>query len=500
MATPNPDPAGAALLQTTGLWLTSRSAHERGTQDCPFKRWLEYHAGPYGYGFQRRALSLPLVTGTYVDKPISAICQWLIDYTDAHGTQPTAAPDEVIRWAAALAIQKYRATVEKRGLLALAADDAQGLANLHHIINEQCTLIEGLVWTFSLVRLPQILATYRLRAVQPECVFVEGCTCGLGDLIGTPTVHEGRGCQGIAMQSRPDLLGSRWSDDAWGYLELKTASTAKRAWNESWERKQQFLLGILGAELRYGVEITHALVEGLVKGQRKRDYGVTDPTAVKKQQNALCYGYLRPANPGLTLADWLPSYQYYDNEGLQHRAPRDYKKTALWEAGADAFPSKPVDMTRSEWWTKYLFVNYPATLAKSLNTIGPIPKQVAMLDKALRSSVTEEHLWQERTWKIYDWTVANPGKGWGSPEYHAFVESVVPRSWNCDPFGPDHPCAMQPLCFEHEGWAAPIESRLYVYRNPHHALEAAQMAARGLQPEEGVGFEQDEDDDGDWGE
>ena len=485
----------------TFMWLTSRSAHERGTQFCPFARFIEYHAGKYGYGFQRRALSLPLVTGTYVDKPISAVCQWLIDATDAAGgKQPTHAPDEVIRWAANLAVEKYRAVVEKRGLLTVATEDETGRARLLTMINEQTTLIEGLVWVFCLTRLPGILAEYRLRSVQTEESFVIGCTCGLGDLIGEITDHESRGCTGIGEQSRPDLLGQRWENGSWTYLELKTASNAKRAWNQSWERKVQFLLGILGAERRLGVEISDARVEGIVKGARKRDYGVTDPAAPKRQQNWICYAYLRASNPGVSLADWRPSYEVIDTDGIKHRTPRDYTKVALWDAPDDSFPGKPAEMSRVEWWVRYTAQNYPTMLAKCLNSIGPIPKQRYMLDKAIRSSIAEEQLWQDRLWRIYEWTQLpeNAGKGWGHPEYHAVVESIVPRSWNCDPFGPDHPCSSQPLCFQHEGWDTPIESGLYVYRSPHHALEAAQMKARGCEPEPGVGYEQDEDDDGDW--
>lgn len=486
------------MAERTSLWLTSRSAHEAGTLNCPFYRFLSYHAGPYGYGFQRRAHSLPLVTGTYVDKGISAVAQWLIDYFTATSQQPATAPDEVIRWAASLASQKYRATVEKRGILTLASDDAEGLARLNTTINEQTTLIEGLVWTFCLVRLPVILAEYRLRYVQSEETFVEGCTCGLGDLVGEIDDHERRGCLGIGMQSRPDLLASRWSDDAWTYIELKTASNAKRAWNESWERKQQFLLGILGAERRLGVEITHAWVEGLVKGARKRDYGVTDMSAPKKQQNCLCYGRLRLGNPGLTLPDWKPSYEYYDLEGMKHRCSRDYLAMPIWDAPIESFPGIPEGMSRMEWWVKYLHTNYPAALAKSLNSVGPIPKQRSMAEKALRSSVAEEKIWQDRLWRVYDFSVAS-GKGFGEKEYMEFVETVIPRSWNCDPFGPDHPCSMQPICFEHEGHDKPVESQLFVYRRPHHQRELEQLKARGLEPTgEGLGFEEDEDDEGDW--
>lgn len=488
----------------TSLWLTSRSAHELGTSHCAYARYLGYHAGNYGYGYQRRALSLPLVTGTYVDKPISAIAQWLIDATASTGQQPTHAPDEVIRWAARLAVKKYHETVTRRGILALAEVDAETnretLDRLNWVINEQVTLIEGLVWTWCMLRLPALLREYRLIAVQSEEEFVIGCTCGLGDRIGTIADHESRDCRGVGELSRPDLLMQRFDDHTFCYTEIKTTSQAKRGWNATWEHKPQFLLGMLGSERRLNTEFSHARVEGIVKGRRTRDYvDRNDPTAIKKQETALCYAYLRLANPGLSLADWKPGFKYLDANGLSHQTPKDYYKTPIWIAPDDAFPGKPEGMSRVEWWIRYLNTNFRYALEKCLNPIGPIPRQRGMIEQALRSSLAEESIWRHRVWTIYQYATAT-GQTWADPEYRRFVEQVIPRSWNCDPYGPDHPCQFQPICFESDGHDQPVESRLYVYRSPHHALEAEQMKARGLEPPEGVGYDPDEDDEGDWSE
>ena len=475
------------------LWLTDRSRFERGTQFCPFARFQEYHAGPYGYGFSRKALSVPLATGIYVDRGLSSVCQWIIDARKSSGTQPTHATYEVITWAAELAVEQYHAVIAKRGVLTLAADDPDTLARLNLLVAEQSCLIEGLIWAWCLVRLPQILEAYELTDSQTEEMHVLDCTCGIGSGIGELADHEARDCTGIGLQSKPDCLARRRSDGTYAYIEFKTTSQAKRAWAEGYERKQQLIIGILGAERRYGINISHVWVEGLVKGARKEDYPYGEGKP-KRQQSFLCYGYYRaPGGPG-SVPEWHPEFNWYDTEGLKNSpgkgkdAPR---RISLWDAPPDAFPDPSI--SRMAWWIQHWAVHAPMTVAKCLHAIGPIPKRTDMIDSVVRSFIAEERLWQDRLWQVYDWSLAN-GKHWADPEYQAFVETVIPRSYNCDPFGPDHPCSFQPLCFKQEGWQDPIASGLFVYRAPHHQSEEDQMRARGLKPDHGMAEEEGEID------
>lgn len=485
----------------TVLWLTSRSAFERGTQFCPFARYVENHAGPYGYGMQRKAQSIPLVTGSYTHLAVQLILQWLMDARQTSGSQPDTAPDEVIRWAIQESILKYRRVVEKRGILTLVADDEATLAKLTLLHKEQEYLIQGMIWAWALVRLPLYLQDYVIISVEEEESYVTGCTCALGNGLGEIEDHEIRGCNGIGILSRPDVLGQRKSDGVYGYTEFKTASVAKKRWNDSWERKQQFLLGILGAERRHGVEISHAWVEGLIKGQRKPDYPYTEDMP-RLQQSLLCYAYFKPGIPPTSENEWRPGYSYYDLEGIKHTADKKqgYRKVALWEHPEEvSFPGKPEEMTVSEYWCKILAADFPMSLQKCVSLIGPIPKQRHQIEKALRSMEAEETLWQDRLWRIYEFSTQT-GKQWGDDEFMEFVETVVPRSWNCDPFGPDHPCPNIPVCHPvTDDWRRPIDTGLFVYRAPHHLAEAEQMKARGLLPEDGYAEELDEVEGGDLG-
>lgn len=484
------------------LWLTSRSAFERGTQFCPYARWVENHSGNHGFGFSRKAQSLPLVTGTYVHLGITSVLQWLLDTRLSTGNQPEEAPDEVIRWAVELATEKYRKVCTKRGILTMAADNPESLAKLNAVIMEQEYLISGLVWAWCLVRLPAYLREYLIISVEEEETYVADCTCGIGDGIGEIADHEARDCNGIGLQSKPDILGERRTDHVYGYTELKTVSVPKKEWNQAWERKQQFLMGVLGAERRHGIEISHYWVEGLVKGQRKREYPYSADQP-KLQQSALCYAFFRHGNPPVSEGDWKPAYEYHTNEGLIYKVDKTkggHKKIPLWELPKEfAFPGCPEDMTVSEYWCKVLFTEYPYHLERATSLIGPLPKQHHMIDKAMRSLVAEERLWQDRLWKIYEFG-EKTGKSFGDDEFMAFVETVVPRSWNCDPFGPGYPCPNQYICHPAtEEWRDPVGNGLAVVRVPHHLPELEQVKARGLVPEDAEGFveEMDEVDDGD---
>lgn len=478
------------------MWLTSRSSVERDLLHCPMARFIEYFAGPYGAGFVRKAQSIPLTTGQYTHLGCTETARWIMEYRQRVGVQPDRAPDEVIRWAADLAVEDYRRVITESGLLAITGEDPAAQAELLRTINEQAYLIEGLVWTWSLYRLPEILAEYLVVAVEEEEEYVVACTCGLGDGLGGFREHATRTCGGIGLQSRPDFLLERRIDHAYAYVELKTASVAWKSWAEGFERNLQLLMGVLGAEKRHGVEVTHCRVEGLIKGQRKRDYPYED-SQPKTQQSPLCFAYYEPPNPPLTVGDWLPASSYVDREGIRHSVPRGrdsrYKRVGLWDVPDDAFPNKPPVMSRSEYIVRYWAENYPHHLQQCLAQVGPIPKKRHQLDQALRSLVTVEKSWQERLWAIYQWQVEHGGKAWGSDEYHQFVETVIPRSYRCLPFD-GHPCPNIPVCFDEEtGWRDPIGSGQWLFRHPHHVAEANMVKSRGWTPVPGVTAEDEAD-------
>lgn len=485
--------AEATEIQRSNLWLTSRSLYERGTQYCAFARYIENHAGPYGYGFSRKARSLPLVTGSYSHLALTDVLQWCLDARKKTGTQPTAVPDAVIRWACFNARETYRKVCEKRGILKYTQDNPEALAALNTLITEQEFLIEGLAWVWCKTRLPIYLRDYLIIEIEGEQEYVIDCSCGLGNGIGSFEEHELRGCSGIGIMAKPDILGQRLSDGQYGYTEFKTAGVANKGLNDSWERKPQFILGMLGAERKYGVEVSHAWVETLIKGKREKEPPYDKG---KIQRSPLCYSYYAPPNPPMSEARWRPGYNYFTATGdkLQADKKSGFRNTPLWGPDiSEAWPGLPmIDqgdgtaelMTISEYWVTAMANEYPYHVEKQISLIGPLPRNDQQIEKALRGFLCEERLWKDRLWKIYEFAEAN-GVQWGDDLFHEFLELTVPRSWKCDPFA-EHPCSNQPICHPiTEDWRKPIESELFVYRVPHHGPEVDQMKRRGLIPEGG---------------
>src|ERR1043165_4478779 len=108
----NEAPTGAPVM-----WLVSRSELQRGQQHCEFARWVEFRSGPFGMGFSRKAQSLPLTTGQFTHLGCTEVARWLMDARQKTGMQPDVAPDEVIRWAADMAVEEYRRVITASGLL-----------------------------------------------------------------------------------------------------------------------------------------------------------------------------------------------------------------------------------------------------------------------------------------------------------------------------------------------------------------------------------------------
>jgi hypothetical protein len=439
------------------LWLTDRSRYETGLGRCPRERQLAYHAGPYGYGLQLRAQSMPQATGTGVHHA-TAILDAILLHQDR---LPTL---EETRQAVDTAITGYLREAEARGFRG-----ALGSEQTDEILAEQSCLIEGFVWLYARRFLPWLHQHYRVLSVEEERIQILSCTCGAGPL---PVAdHLVRECQGVALMSRNDLLAQHRRGRHLAYFEKKTDGRDSSLWAEQWETKPQLALGTLDAQARFGAEVTELYIVGLIKGSRRADRE-GEP---KRQQSALCYGYCREENPPLAAEDWLPSYQWAEPDGTIRRAPRTYERRGLWYL-SEAWPyyrakkGQDPHVTPLEVWTEFL----PESVSsKSLQLLGPLNRQDDQLQSLVRSMVAEEERWRDRLWQYY--------QGDGTP---LLQDQLFPQSWDCRRFGKEHQCQFVPICFKAPGWEDPLAGS-YVPRRPHHEPEVEQMKARGLDPEQG---------------
>lgn len=450
------------------LWYVDRSRIEAGAGDggCTWKRLLNYHFGPSGFGITRKSESVPLTTGSAVHVGTQLLAQWAKDHP-----AELALPLEVIRHAAKTAREQYELRAHKRGLEGFGEPE-----RLDYIIGEQSALIGGLIWCAGLEFFPWLLEKYEVVEVEQEDVYVVGCTCGYGDGIGTPEEHEARDCGGLGFMARPDLLTrSRTRPDSYQYWEYKTTGRVTKAWQESWETKVQFHAGVVAVEQRLGIRVDETYVVGLYKGDRR-----DNREGVRQQSSVCCYGYKREAKPPHQEEGWEALFED-PGRTPQRLSWQQWKKTPIWtqefEPGFD-----PV-----EYWIRWLT---PEIRAQQLAIVGPFNRQEILIEGFFRELVPAETRWQQGIWAVYEALSTNDWE-WSHPSVQAVISEHFQRSWACRKFGLEHECQFKGLCFQHEGWQDPLGSGKFVLRRPHHEPELQKAIAAGVIPPEDEYEEED---------
>jgi hypothetical protein len=143
-------------------------------------------------------------------------------------------------------------------------------------------------------------------------------------------------------------------------------------------------------------------------------------------------------------------------------------------------------MVPEEFWARQLPTS---VLDKVVFVLGPLNRQDAQLLSLRRSFDAEEERWQETLWKLYE-VQQQPGHTWETDAFQQALDRLVPRSWNCRPYGREHQCEFVPLCFRHAGWQSPASIN-FIPRRPHHLPETEQAVARGLLIEEAEEIEEE---------
>jgi len=453
------------------LWLTSRTVYEAGVEHCPRERYLSFHAGDHGYGWQRKAASIPMVTGILIHAPLATI----LSYLQAHDQIP---PDDWIhREAIQPAIAAYHKVVERRGLRLVV--DAEELTLR---VREQTFLLEGLVWTWVRVALPAFHVEHRVLFVEQEEVSVLGCTCGLGDNVGEPHDHDGRGCLGIGWQTRGDCVVMRRDyPNTKRYLDFKTTGVINKNWEEQWGKRVQLVAGVLGLERKLGVTIDEVFLGVLLKGRNDREWDPEQGAAVgpKYQNSPLVYGRRQPGNPPLTQEEWVASRYYFD-EATQKRKqyPRSFIRTGLWELPEEYWYGACLSI--SDYWTRW--IEPSGVLAEQYRLLGPYYRKDWALRSFTAQLVGEERRWQQILWALYELTSA--GITWGHPEFMTKLDELVPMSRGsaCINFYGDE-CPHVRMCDREPGWEDPSLMGM-IMRRPHHTPELEQAIQRGLLPPE----------------
>lgn len=471
------------------LTFVDRSRWEKYWQHCARACWWQYYAGATQHGVRQKAESLPLATGLSLHDIFAAILK-----------------GQDVRMAIREGLERYGAMITARGFdlaarvvpSGLSADDAWAMGipaeddeaarqrEILYTIREQQTLIEGLAWVFALYVLPTILAECEVIDVEREEGFVlpGTCTCGLSEAITDWHAHQARGCDGIYVMARPDLVLRRRSTGQLEYHEFKTAAQVTKDTKDQWEHRPQFLIGCRAVEQRLGEPVTAAYVHHFIKGSRKAEYdsGSGDYTGPKRQQSMLCYLYHREPVPPLVDEDWAPRWNYVDEDGRRRTLGKAYRKEPVW---TQRFPNKPPDMSNVEYWIRWLS---PSDLAGCYELTGPIGRQAFMETDFLQAV----QAWAGRVRNDVDY-LHNPPETVTRDVLRIDLNGCFPQSWDCHPYGSGI-CEYLPICtglspVPPGGDPAAEDPDRYIYRLPHHTPEVeAAVEAGWLAPgTEGAG-------------
>lgn len=472
------------------LWFTSRTPTDQGQRHCRFARFLGYHAGSHGTGYRRKALSVPLATGSAVHTGAELLADWILEYQQKHHGMPPAGqlPIEVIHWAASEAAAGYEQVARAKGFnevgLEGVGEDADPNAPktlpaaLETLIMEQRTLIEAQVWIFALIVVPQMLSSHRILGYEVEETLVLDCTCGLGEGVSDWQVHAARDCAGIVQMGRADWLLEGHAPDVRGkidYQEFKTKATPNAPWEKAWEHSGQLRVNMETAGRRLGKQVDSAHIVVLFKGWRGRDKG-DPPEEPKYQHSPLVYGYFDPGSEGFRDPNWAAQYKWFDDFGKGHTLPKTYQKHEIWDvtkpmAGATVAPSRV-----GTWMLNYIT---PKQWPELVKVLGPFPYQKAAIPDTLRSVLAEERAWRADVEDIRAELHDHRGQPNARNEIDIAAD-VIPRSWQCTQFSGE-PCPFKPVCDHNPGWEDPLKMGLYDIRTPHHATERAAYEACGVE-------------------
>lgn len=369
-------------------------------RNCPRYRYLHYHHG--GLGFERKSLALPLVTGIFVHEALSQILM---------GASVTASIHSA--WDA------YLVDVKERGV--------SGTTLSPVFLAEQKALLQGLVYSWYKVRYPQILREYEPILIEREMLWEMGERNGYA----------------IRDMIRADALVRRRSDGMLFYLEFKTTTKGDENWIRTWEHNAQLLINTVAIEDLMGERLGGVLIEGLLKGSRRKCTLRTSRFFGEViQDSPLCY-----------------AFRTVDNLGGQHFE-------TSWSRGSEHirvsdFSSDPIK------WVDSLPLE---DVAAQFVPIPPIRPRGDLLERHRRQMVHQEG---EIAWALDLLKEAS-----GSPETQRYLlDCYFPQNDDhCNRYY-GSPCDMEEICFNPTVAADPLGSGLYQRRQPHHSPEGLGVIA-----------------------
>lgn len=399
---------------------------------CPRRQYWEYYYD--GKGLQPAKLNPHLAFGSAVHEALALVLGYCKDLDQLPGIENV---NMYIRTAKAALIDTFTQSkgfqgevIQEEGFdgTMLQVTEAQTW-----LLDHYCDLLEGMVIGWCLVRLPDLLAQYRIIEVETEerLIFT---------LDGTE----------IIFLSRPDAIMERRTDGALVIMSFKTTSQANTLWLENFKTDQQTISEVLPVESRLGREVAGVQVEGLVKGQQRTEW--PKGSGHRQHSSPLVWGYLK--EEGGFGNEWKAQFEWVDEAGNNRRLGKGWNRQRV----ATTYPGGVAE------WVGYLYQNEPELLRAQF--ISP---------PLVTRSAQELEEWQTQV-KYREVQVANAlvqiaaeQGDYDNPTVQELIAKHFPKHTTGCAYDPQFhsKCPCYGLCWGTDG-NDPLGSGQYVYRTPNH--------------------------------
>lgn len=288
--------------------------------------------------------------------------------------------------------------------------------NLEHEIIEQRYVAEGLIRAWLRVRKPLIDAEFDIISVEKETNWQLSAA--------------------IEMPLRLDRLERRKSDGTVYIRDFKTTTKAGVDWVRKWERDHQILSYVAATEEITGEYVGGLCIEGLVRGQKKRENTKVQMFPGKRiQQTPLCYVYVNQLSHEIS-----PEYQ----------RGNAWQRKPLWTLGIT--PKEWIEKRLTKEQVSELFIAPVPAIAPNKNALERWRRQTHALECAVDAAV-----------KYVQGTEGNTVIWMRALDEHFPMNQDA-----CYKYGEDYACEFENICYNGEVEDDPIGSGLYEPRIDHH--------------------------------
>lgn len=352
-----------------------------------------------------------------------------------------------------------RAYFEKCGPLVTDPDIApERQALLQMELEQEVDLVRALVYGWSLVGHPRLLANYDL---------VDGGIEQEEEIGWLLSPHTPANQVEMRLMTRTDILAKSKAGGTAILFNLKSLSDPTDKWRNSFSRDMQTLTEAIAVENRLGIKVDGVIIEGLVKG-RNSEY--PKGSGFWQSSSMLIYAWVKDTTdvslPGERGGmEYATSWDYTCDSphimGNNQRCPGGRNHTL-----GKGFRKRPVRDSFNGGvygWIDHLARNDPATLESYFVQLPPITRDAFQVERWKRNKLHKEKARQDAA-ALVDATFIKGDKD------NAYL--LLDHHFEMNEGYQCLSCPYSPLCWEA---ADPFDETMWKARMPNHLLEAEML-------------------------